>query len=53
MKETQAMGFQSLGREDFLEKEMAIYFSILGGKIPWTEDPGELQSMVLQRVRHD
>ena len=44
---------QSLGWEDVLEKEMAIYFSILGGKIPWTEDPDELQSMVLQRVRHD
>ena len=44
---------QALGWEDFLEKEMAIYFSILGGKILWTEDPGELPSIVLQRVRHD
>ena len=53
MKETQAMGFQSLGREDFLEKEMAIHSSIFAWKIPWTEEPGRLQSMGLQRVGHD
>jgi len=36
------MGFQSLGREDFLEKEMAIHSSIFAWKIPWTEKPGRL-----------
>ena len=36
-----------------LEKEMATLSSILARKIPWTEEPGELQSMVLQRARHD
>ena len=35
----------SLGREDPLEKEMAIYFSTIAWKIPWTEEPGRLQSM--------
>ena len=44
---------QSLGREDSLEKEMATHSSILAWKIPWTEEPGGLQSMGLQRVRHD
>ena len=44
---------QSLGREDPLEKEMATHSSILAWKIPWTEDPGRLQSMGSQRVRHD
>ena len=44
---------QSLGREDPLEKEMAPYSSILAWKIPWTEEPGRLQSMGLQRVGHD
>ena len=43
----------SLGQEDPLEKEMASYSSILAWKIPWTEEPGRLQSMGLQRVRHD
>ena len=36
---------QSLGQEDLLEKEMATHSSILAWKIPWTEEPGELQSM--------
>ena len=36
---------QSLGREDPLEKEMATHYSILAWIIPWTEEPGELQSM--------
>ena len=36
---------QSLCQEDPLEKEMAIHFSILAGEIPWTEEPGRLQSM--------
>ena len=44
---------QSLGWEDPLKKEMATHSSILAWKIPWTEEPGELQSMGLQRVRLD
>ena len=44
---------RSLGQEDLLEKEMATHSSILAWRIPWTEDPGRLQSMGLQRVRHD
>ena len=36
-----------------MEKEMAIHFSILAGKIPWTEEPGGLQSLGSQRVGHD
>ena len=39
-----------LGREDLLEKEMVTHSSILAWKIPWTEEPGRLQSMVWQRV---
>ena len=50
MQETQ---IQSLGWEDPLEKAMATHSSILAWKIPWTEVPGRLQSMGLQRVRHD
>ena len=41
---------QSLGPEDPLEKEMATHSSILAWRIPWTEEPGGLQSMELQRV---
>ena len=48
MQETQ---IQSLGREDLLEKEMATHSSILAWKIPWTEEPGRLQSMGSQKVR--
>ena len=44
---------RSLGREDPLEKEMATHSSILAWRIPWTEKPGKLQSMMLQRVGHD
>ena len=44
---------QSLGWEDPLEKEMATHSSILGWRIPWTEEPDGLQSMGSQRVRHD
>ena len=47
------MWVQFLGQEDALEKEMATHSSILAWKIPWTEEPGGLQSMGLQRVRHD
>ena len=46
-------GVQSLGREDPLEKEMATHSSILAWRIPWTEEPGRLQSTGLQRVGHD
>ena len=44
---------QSLGREDPLEKEMATHSSNIAWRIPWTEEPDRLQSMGLQRVRHD
>ena len=49
----QEAGVGSLGQEDPLEKEMATRSSILAWRIPWTEEPGGLQSMGLQRVRHD
>ena len=44
---------QSLGQEVPLEKAMAPHSSILAWKIPWTEEPGRLQAMGLQRVGHD
>ena len=44
---------QSLDQEDPLEKEMATHSSILAWGIPWTEEPGGLQSIGSQRVRHD
>ena len=44
---------QSLGREDPLEKQMVTHSSILAWRIPWMEEPGGLQSMGLQRVRHN
>ena len=44
---------RSLGWEDHLEKEMATHSSLLAWKIPWTEEPGRLQSTGSQRVRHD
>jgi len=44
---------RSLGREDPLEKEMATHSSTLAWRIPWREEPGRLQSMGSQRVRHD
>ena len=47
------MGVQLLGLEDPLEQEMTICSSILGWKIPWTEEHGRLQSMESQRVGHD
>ena len=50
VQETQV---QSLDREDPLEKEMETHSNILAWKIPWTEEPGRLQSMRLQRVRHN
>ena len=50
MRETQV---RSLGWEDPLEKEMVTHSSTLAWKIPWTEEPGRLQSMGSQRVGHD
>ena len=50
MQETRV---RSLGQEDPLEKEMATHSSILAWRILWMEELGRLQSMVLQRVRHD
>ena len=50
MLETQV---RSLGQEEPLRKEMATHSSTLVWKIPWTEEPGRLQSMGLQRVGHD
>ena len=44
---------RSLGKEDPLEKGMASHFSILAWRIPWTEEPGRLQSKGSQRVGHD
>ena len=48
----QEMQVCSLGQKDLLEEEMAIHFSILAWRIPWTEKPGGLQSVALQRVTH-
>ena len=50
MQETRV---RSLGQEDPLEKEMATHSSTLAWKIPWTEDPGKLQSMGSQRAGHN
>ena len=50
MQETQV---QSLDWEDPLEEGMVTYSSVLAWRIPWTEEPGGLQSMGSQRVRHD
>ena len=50
MQETQVL---SLGQEDPLKKQMVTHSSILAWKIPWTEEPGRLQSMGLQRVRYN
>ena len=44
---------QSLDQDDPLEKGMATHSSILAWRVPWTEEPGGLQSMGLQKVRHD
>ena len=50
MRETRV---QSLGQDDPLEKAMAIHSSAIAWKIPWTEEPGRLQSMGLQRVGYN
>ena len=49
----QEMQVQSLGQEDPLEEEMATQSCILAWEIPWSEEPGGLQTMVSQRVGHD
>ena len=53
MQETQEIQVRSLGQEDPLEEEMAIYSSIPAWNIPWTEEPGRLQSTGLQKVGQD
>ena len=53
LPEMQETWVQSLGREDPLEKGMVTHSSILAWRTPWTEEPGGLQSMGSQRVRHD
>ena len=49
----QESGVQSLGQEDSLKEEMANHSSILAWRIPWTEEPGGLQSMRSQRLGHN
>ena len=53
MQETQETWVWFLGQEDSLEEGMATHSSILGWRIPWTGEPGGLQSTRSQRVRHD
>ena len=53
MREMQETQVQSHGREAPLEKETATHSSILAWEIPWTEEPGGLQSIRSQRVRHN
>ena len=50
VQETQETWVQSLGQEDAMEEEMATHSSILAWRMSWTEEPGRLQSMGLQRV---
>ena len=50
LPEMQETWVRALGWEDPLEKEMVIHFSTIAWKIPWTEEPGRLQSMGSQRV---
>ena len=49
----QEIQVRSLGREDRLEKEMATHSSIVAWRIPWTEEPGRLQSVGSQRMGHN
>ena len=53
MQEIQEMPFQSLGQEDPLEEGMVSHSNILAWRIPWTEEPGGLESLGSQRVGHD
>ena len=52
MQETEETWVQSLGQEDPLEEEMATHSRTLAWEIPWTEEPGRLQSSGLQRAGH-
>ena len=53
VKNIKERGFSPMDQEDPLEEAMATHSSILAWRIPWTEEPGSLQSMGLQRVRQD
>ena len=53
MQETQEIQVRSLGQKDPLEEEMATHSNFLAWEIPWTEEPGELQSIGSQRVEHN
>ena len=53
VQETQETQVPSLGQEDPLEEDMATHSSILAWEVPWTEEPGRLQSMRSQRVRYN
>ena len=53
MQEMQETWVEFLNQEDSLEKEIATHSSVLAWRIPWTEEPGGLQSLGSQRVRHD
>ena len=53
MQEMQEMQATSLGWDDPLKKEMTTHSGILAWEVPWTEEPGGLESMGLQRVKHD
>ena len=53
VREPQETRVQSLGQEDPLEEEMGTHSSILAWRIPWREEPGQLQSLGSRRVRHD
>ena len=53
MQEIQELWVRLLGQEDPLEEGMATHSSILAWKIPWTEEPGRLQSIEFQRTGHD
>ena len=53
MQETQETQVRSLGREGLLEEEMTTHSSIHAWEIPWTEEPGGLQSVGLQKVGHN
>ena len=53
VQESQETWVRSLGQEDLLEEEMATHSNILAWKMPWTEEPGRLQSMGSQRIGHN
>ena len=53
MQETKEVWARSLGQEDPLEEGQATHSNVLAWRIPWREEPGGLQSMGPQRIRHD